>query len=171
MKRTLVVVLILLGVAGVVLGLLYAAWRSVAIPYPIPGVVLRIPSGFRGLIELRTAPPGSDQSSVTAIVETSPRHFEVQVSTSGLVLVSDLALLSEWHQVTAETVDGVRYSVDDSQIPAQGQVNLYELGTTSEGSTWYLVGDEADYEWFITEQWYSESTPRPAPGPIRRADQ
>ncbi len=170
-KRLLIIAIILLGLASVVAVLLYGLWRAVAMPYSVPMVVLKIPDGFRGLIELRTAPLGTSQASITPFVETSAQQFEVRVPDSGLVLMSDLALLTDWHQIVAETIGGEIYSVEYSPVPAVGQINLYELGTTSEGSTWYLVGDEADYEWYITQQWYSESTPRPVPGPIRRADQ
>jgi len=96
-----------------------------------------IPDGYRGMIEVERrsdAPPIPSRDDI----------LELHIPPSGVLQVSDVGPLAQWHRTQAQWADGTALPAAEGPPGSSTLVRLHTIGADDQGSAWFLVGTDSE---------------------------
>ena len=103
-----------------------------------PTVKFIIPKGFEGIFLV------SKDEVNGQMVDKEKNMINLNISRDGHLLLKDISFISSWHKVKAEFDDGTEISYYSENPDAE--YSLFNLGFMPETGSFYLVGNQAQYE-------------------------
>lgn len=160
---------ILIGAAA--LSIVYSRAKPYLALINAPTVRFVLPDGFTGMFVVRYPDQARGEAANAAFVQSAPDGvWEIHVPPNGEAILTDMRLLRDWHQTQARYASGTTLPVavevpsPNSTPPDTTTVSLWHGATTTDGSTWFLVGTARDKQWEL-QNWRDVK-----PGPIVQAE-